>query len=158
MCLNCDGGMMMNLQELQTMVHHALPIKLFIFNNDGYLMIKHTQNNLFAGRQVSVDRRSGVSCPNFSALAAAFGIPSFQIRTWDDFDTVIPQVQAATGPVICEVFMDPQQMFLPKLSLAMRPDGTLVSPPLEDLSPLLPREELGEAMVDGLHEKSAQLG
>lgn len=158
MCLNCDGGMMMNLQELQTMVHHALPIKLFIFNNDGYLMIKHTQNNLFAGRQVSVDRRSGVSCPNFSALAAAFGIPSFQIRTWDDFDTVIPQVQAATGPVICEVFMDPQQMFLPKLSLAMRPDGTLVSSPLEDLSPLLPREELGAAMVDGLHEKSAQLG
>lgn len=158
MCLNCDGGMMMNLQELQTMVHHELPIKLFIFNNDGYLMIKHTQNNLFSGRQVSVDRKSGVSCPDFSALATAFGIPAFQIRTWDDFDAVIPQVQAASGPVICEVFMDPQQMFLPKLSLAIRPDGSIVSPPLEDLSPLLPRAELAAAMVDGLHEKSAQLG
>jgi acetolactate synthase I/II/III large subunit len=157
MCLNCDGGMMMNLQELQTMVHHELPIKLFIFNNDGYLMIKHTQNNLFSGRQVSVDRRSGVSCPNFGALAGAFGIPAFQIHTWSDFEDVIPKVQAATGPVICEVFMHPQQMFLPKLSLAQRGDGTIVSPPLEDLSPLLPREELSAAMVDGLHPKSAEL-
>lgn len=157
MCLNCDGGMMMNLQELQTMVHHELPIKLFIFNNDGYLMIKHTQNNLFSGRQVSVDRKSGVSCPNFSALAGAFGIAAFQIHTWDDFDAVVPQVQAATGPVICEVFMDPQQMFLPKLSLAIRPDGSIVSPPLEDLSPLLPRSDLAAAMVNGLHEKSAGL-
>ena len=157
MCLNCDGGIMMNLQELQTVVHHELPIKLFIFNNDGYLMIKHTQNNLFAGRQVSVDRKSGVSCPDFSALAKGWGIPAFQIRTWEDFDTVIPQVQAATGPVICEVFMHPQQMFLPKLSLVSRPDGTLVSPPLEDLSPLLSREAMREAMIVGLHEKSAQL-
>lgn len=157
MCLNCDGGMMMNLQELQTVVHHQLPIKLFIFNNDGYLMIKHTQTNLFSGRQVAVDRASGVSCPDFGALAMAWGIPAFQIRTWDDFEAVIPQVQAAAGPVICEIFMHPQQMFLPKLSLASRPDGTLVSPPLEDLSPLLPRDELRAAMIAGLHEKSAQL-
>lgn len=157
LCLNCDGGMMMNLQEIQTMVHHELPIKLFIFNNDGYLMIKHTQTNLFAGRQVSVDKKSGVSCPDFSALAKAWGMPAYQIRTWDDFDTVIPEVQAAKGPLICEVFMDPHQLFLPKLSLAARPDGTIVSPPLEDLSPLIPREELREHMIVGMHEKSAQL-
>lgn len=158
MCLNCDGGMMMNLQELQTMAHHNLPIKLFIFNNDGYLMIKHTQTNLFSGRQVAVDRKSGVSCPDFSALATAFGIPAYQIRTWEDFDAVIPQVQAAEGPMICEVFMHPQQLFLPKLSLAQRPDGTIVSPPLEDLSPLLSRDEMREAMIVGLHPKSAELG
>lgn len=157
LCLNCDGGMMMNLQEIQTMVHHALPIKLFIFNNDGYLMIKHTQTNLFAGRQVAVDKKSGVSCPDFSALANAWGIPAFQIRTWEDFDAVIPEVQAAGGPLICEVFMDPHQMFLPKLSLAIKSDGTIVSPPLEDLSPLLPREELRKHMVIDLHEKSEQL-
>lgn len=156
-CLNCDGGMMMNLQEIQTMVHHELPIKLFIFNNDGYLMIKHTQTNLFAGRQVAVDRKSGVSCPDFSALAKAWGMPAYQIRTWDDVDTVLPEVQAAKGPLICEVFMDPHQLFLPKLSLAARPDGTIVSPPLEDLSPLVPREELREHMIVGMHEKSAQL-
>ena len=154
MCLNCDGGMMMNLQELQTMVHHRLPIKLFIFNNDGYLMIKHTQNALFSGRRAGVDEVSGVSCPDFSALAKAFDIPSFQIRTWEDFDTIIPQVQEIDGPVICEVFMHPQQTFVPKLSLAIQKDGTLISPPLEDLSPFISREELAQNMKAGLHKKS----
>jgi acetolactate synthase-1/2/3 large subunit len=157
MCLNCDGGMMMNLQELQTVVHHRLPIKLFIFNNDGYLMIKHTQNALFAGHKVGVDVATGVSCPDFSALAKAFGMPAYQIRTWEDFDRVLPLVQAEAGPVICEVFMDPQQLFVPKLSVAIMPDGTLVSPPLEDLSPLLPRAELRANMLAGLHPKSESL-
>ena len=157
LCLNCDGGMMMNLQELQTIVHHNLPIKIFVFNNDGYLMIKHTQKALFKGHYSGTDQKSGVSCPDFSKVAAAFGLQSFQIRTWDDFERVIPQVQAYDGPLICEVFMHPEQLFVPKLSLAVQEDGTLVSPPLEDLSPLLPREELAAAMLDGLHEKSRQL-
>jgi acetolactate synthase-1/2/3 large subunit len=156
-CLNCDGGMMMNLQELQTIVHHHLPIKIFVFNNDGYLMIKHTQKALFAGHYSGTDEKSGVSCPDFTALAGAFGIPAFQIRTWEDFEAVLPQVQAIDGPVICEVFMYPEQLFVPKLSLAIQEDGTLVSPPLEDLSPLLPREELAQAMLVGMHEKSRQL-
>lgn len=157
MCLNCDGGMMMNLQELQTVAHHRLPIKLFIFNNDGYLMIKHTQNALFGGHKVGVDAATGVTCPDFSALAKVFGMPSYQIRTWEDFDRVVPLVQAEAGPTICEVFMDPNQLFVPKLSLAVAPDGTLVSPPLEDLSPLLRREELRENMIAGLHPKSENL-
>ena len=157
LCLNCDGGMMMNLQELQTIVHHGLPIKIIVFNNDGYLMIKHTQKALFSGHYSGTDQKSGVSCPDFSKIAAAFGLPSFQIRTWDDFETVIPQVQAFDGPLICEVFMHPEQLFVPKLSLALQEDGTLISPPLEDLSPLLPREELAAAMLGGLHEKSRQL-
>lgn len=154
MCLNCDGGMMMNLQELQTMVHHNLPIKLFIFNNDGYLMIKHTQNALFKKNSVGVDVKTGVSCPDFSKLAAAFGIPSYQIRTWDECDTVIEQVQNHEGPVICEVFMHPRQLFAPKLGMKMRDDGSLISSPLEDLSPLLDRNVLEKNMIIGLHEKS----
>jgi acetolactate synthase-1/2/3 large subunit len=157
MCLNCDGGMMMNLQELQTVIHHRLPIKLFIFNNDGYLMIKHTQNNLFSGRHVAVDNSNGVSCPNFSALAVAFGMPAFQIRTWEDVDRILPLVQAEVGPVVIEVFTHPEQLFSPKLSLAPAADGTIVSPPLEDLSPLLPRDELRENMLVGLHPKSEKL-
>ncbi len=156
-CLNCDGGMMMNLQELETMTHHQLPIKLFIFNNDGYLMIKHTQNALFKGRRSGVDQKSGVTCPDFTALAKAFNIKSFQIHTWDDFETVIPQVQAYNGPVICEVFMHPQQTFVPKLSLALQKDGTLISPPLEDLSPFISREELKANMLAGLHDKSINI-
>lgn len=157
LCLNCDGGMMMNLQELQTLVHHQLPIKLVIFNNDGYLMIKHTQKALFKGRYAGTDRKSGVSCPDFSKVAAAFDIPSYRIRTWQDFDRVIPEVQAATRSVVCEVFMHPEQLFVPKLSLAVKDDGALVSPPLEDLSPLLPRDELARNMLAGVHPKSKDL-
>ncbi|MEO8760072.1 MAG: thiamine pyrophosphate-binding protein [Bacteroidia bacterium] len=157
MCLNCDGGMMMNLQELQTMVHHNLPIKLIIFNNDGYLMIKHTQNALFKGRRAGVDEKSGVTCPDFSELAAAFKIPAYKIKTWEDFDSVIPQIQDHNGPLICEVFMHPQQTFVPKLSLAIQKDGSLISPPLEDLSPFLSREELAENMLVEILEKSKMI-
>lgn len=158
MCLNCDGGMMMNLQELQTIAHHRLPIKLFIFNNDGYLMIKHTQNALFnkAG-YVGTSKSSGLSCPDFSKVAAAFDMPAFQIRHWDECDEVLDQVQSADGPVICEVFMHPEQLFVPKLSVAATPQGTLVSPPLEDLSPLVPLQTLENAMLVGVHEKSTSL-
>jgi acetolactate synthase I/II/III large subunit len=158
MCLNCDGGMMMNLQELQTIAHHRLPIKLFIFNNDGYLMIKHTQNSLFnkAG-YVATTKSSGLSCPDFSKLAAAFDMPSFQIRGWEECDDVLNKVQATEGPLICEVFMHPEQLFVPKLSVASTTQGTLVSPPLEDLSPLLSLETLKRAMLVDVHEKSASL-
>ena len=153
-CLNCDGGMMMNLQELQTIAHHQLPIKVFIFNNDGYLMIKHTQKALFKGRYASVDKKTGVTCPDFSALAKAFKFESFQIRTWEDFDSELPKTLEAKGPVFCEVFMHPEQFFLPKLGLAPQKDGSIISPPLEDLSPFIPREEMKENMIIGMHPKS----
>lgn len=157
MCLNCDGGMMLNLQELQTIAHHNLPIKIFIFNNDGYLMIKHTQKALFSGRYSCSDRKSGVSCPDFSKIAYAFGFPSFQIRTWEDVEAIIPKVQAINGPVICEVFTHPEQPFVPKLSLVQQKDGSIISPPLEDLSPLLTRDEMRKNMLIGLHQKSDNL-
>jgi acetolactate synthase-1/2/3 large subunit len=157
MCLNCDGGMMLNLQELQTIAHHQLPIKIIVFNNDGYLMIKHTQKALFAGRYSGSDKKSGVTCPDFSKVAYAFDIPSFQIRTWDDVYAIIPKVQAIDGPVICEVFTHPEQPFVPKLSLVQNKDGSIISPPLEDLSPLLPRSEMRKNMLIGLHQKSNNL-
>ncbi len=158
LCLNCDGGMMMNLHELQTVAHHQLPIKILIFENDGYLMIKHTQKALFEdGPYVATTRASGVSCPDFTKIAAAFDFPSFTVRTWDDVDRVLPQFQAHKGPAICVVVMDPEQLFVPKLSLAQQPDGSLVSPPLEDLSPLIPRDELRQIMIAGLHPKSSAL-
>jgi acetolactate synthase-1/2/3 large subunit len=158
MCLNCDGGMMMNLQELQTIIHHKLPIKIFIFNNDGYLMIKHTQKALFGkSGYVGTNKTSGVSCPNYSKIAGAFGIPAYQIRNWEKCDEILTKVQSINGPVICEVFMDPEQLFVPKLSLSSTADGELVSPPLEDLSPLITLEELNEAMIVPLHAKSISL-
>jgi len=157
MCLNCDGGMMLNLQELQTIVHHQLPIKIFVFNNDGYLMIKHTQNALFKAGYVGTDKASGVSCPDFTKIGAAFDLPTYQIHNWEECDSVLQQVQAAKGPLICEVFMHSEQLFTPKLSLVVKEDGSLVSPPLEDLSPLLPRDVIDRVMLVGMHEKSKAL-
>jgi acetolactate synthase I/II/III large subunit len=157
MCLNCDGGMMLNLQELQTIVHHQLPIKIFIFNNDGYLMIKHTQNALFKSGYIATNKASGVSCPDFTKIGAAFDLPTYQIREWEECDSVLTQIQSAKGPLICEVFMHSEQLFCPKLSLVVKEDGSLVSPPLEDLSPLLPREVIKRVMTIGMHEKSKLL-
>ena len=157
LCLNCDGGLMMNLQELQTVVHYKLPIKLIIFNNDGYLMIKHTQKAVLKGRYAGTDKKTGVSCPDYSKVAKAFDIPSYQIRTWDDFDREIPKVQAHEGPVICEVFMHPEQFFHPKLGVAVQPDGTLISPPLEDLSPFLDRSVLAANIQVPILEKSEKI-
>ena len=145
---------MMNLQELQTIAHHKLPIKIIVFNNDGYLMIKHTQKALFKGRYSGTDQSSGVSCPDFGAVAKAFNFPSFIIKTWDDFDKVMPDFMSSNTPAICEVFMHPEQLFVPKLSLSIQKDGTLISPPLEDLFPFISREELESEMVIGMHEKS----
>jgi acetolactate synthase I/II/III large subunit len=157
LCLNCDGGMMMNLQELQTISHNGFPIKIIVFSNDGYLMIKHTQNAILGGRYAGVDRASGVSCPDFSKVAEAFDMQSFTIKTWEDFDVVIPRLLECPGPAICEVFIHPEQMFHPKLGLKIQPDGSLISPPLEDLSPFLPRETLARSMRTGLHEKSRRI-
>jgi acetolactate synthase-1/2/3 large subunit len=155
--LNCDGGMMFNLQELQTIVHHKLPIKIFIFNNDGYLMIKHTQKNLFKGKYVGVDKKSGISCPDFSRIAKAFNIKYFSINSWRDFNRVIPIINKAKYPIICDVFMDPEQSFCPKLSLTLAADNKIVSPPLEDLSPILNRKKFYSEMIISPHEKSRSI-
>lgn len=157
LCIDGDGSMMMNLQELQTIAYQKLPIKIFVFNNDGYLVIKHTQKAILKGRYSGTNRKTGVSCPNFSKIAAAFDIPSWQIRTWEDFDRVIPEVQAHQGPCLVEVFLHPEQYCFPKLSLAAQQDGTLVSPPLEDLSPIIPRDVLRKNMIIPIHPKSEKL-
>ncbi len=154
--LNCDGGMMMNLQELQTVVHHKLPIKIFIFNNDGYLMIKHTQKNLFGGEYSAVNAKTGVSCPDYGKISEGFGIEYFSMKTWNDFESSISKVMDAKNPIICEVFMDPEQFFYPKLTPTIDKTGKITSPPLEDLSPMISREELKQNMLVGIHEKSTR--
>lgn len=155
--LNCDGGIMLNLQEIQTIVHHKLPIKIFIFNNDGYLMIKHTQKSLFKGRYVGTDKKSGISCPDFSKIASAFNIKYYSIKSWEDFDKIIPKIKKIKGPFICDVFMDPEQNFYPKLGLTLAADNKIVSPPLEDLSPLLSRKKFFSEMIIKPHEKSKNI-
>jgi acetolactate synthase-1/2/3 large subunit len=149
---------MMNLQEFQTVVHYKLPIKIFIFNNDGYLMIKHTQKALFKGRYSGTDKESGVSCPDFKAVAKAFNLPSYQIRSWNDFEEHMPGIMNSKEALVCEVFMHPEQFFYPKLSLSVQKDGSLISPPLEDLSPFISRQELKESMkYVPVHPKSEKI-
>lgn len=156
-CLNADGGMMMNLQELQTIVHHNLNVKIFIFNNDGYLMIKRSQIALLEGRFVGVDKSSGLSCPQFSKVADAFGIPHFELNEWYDFNDQFDDFFSRSGPTICEIKMDPKQTFLPRLLTITSPNGSLVSPPLEDLSPLLSIEDLEWALQRKASPRSYEL-
>ena len=156
-CLNADGGMMMNLQELQTIAHHRLNIKIFIFNNDGYLMIKRSQLALLEGRFVGVDASSGLTCPEFDKVSAAFNIPYFRLRNWEDFDNGFSDFLTHAGPGIVEIYMDPVQGFFPRLMTTASPSGALVSPPLEDLSPLISIEDLEWALQRKASPRSYQL-
>ena len=153
-CLNCDGGIMMNLQELQTIKHHNLPIKIVIFNNDGYLMIKHTQKMLFGGKYNGVNTNTGLSLPNFENLAKAFGIPYFKVQHPEDCGANLDGFLNTSGPTFCEVFMDPEQDFIPKVRGIKKQDGTIFAPPIEEMSPLLPLEDIKENMIAGVSPKS----
>jgi acetolactate synthase-1/2/3 large subunit len=150
-CLNCDGGIMMNIQELQTIVQHNLPVKIFIFNNDGYLMIKHTQKLFFQGRYNAVDKNTGVVLPEFERIAYGFNIPYSRIDKLEDLDTIEFKTD---GPSIIEVFMDPEQDFIPKVKGVILEDDSIFAPPLEEMSPLLPFNIIEEEMLVNISEKS----
>jgi acetolactate synthase-1/2/3 large subunit len=156
-CLNADGGMMMNLQELQTIAHHKLNIKILIFNNDGYLMIKRSQIALLESRFVGVDSDSGLSCPSFEKISAAFDMPYFKLRNWEDFENGFKKFLDQKGPSIIEIYMDPVQGFFPRLMTSASPTGALVSPPLEDLSPLISIEDLEWALQRNASPRSYQI-
>ena len=149
-----DGSIMMNLQELQTVIHHRLPIKIFIYTNDGYLTIKHTQLAIFGDRFAGSGRDSGVSCPDFIRLGRSLGFKAFKISKEKEIDSTVMKVLKTKGPTICEVVMHPLQPIIPKLSFSVRSDGSMVSPPIEDLYPFLSRCQLKEEMIIGLHRKS----
>jgi acetolactate synthase-1/2/3 large subunit len=144
-CLAGDGSLQLNIQELQTMAHHQLPIKLFVLNNDGYLSIRSTQKNFF-GRVMGESASSGVSFPDFVKVGNAYGIPSVRIERAAEMDKVQAAL-ASSGPALIEVMLDPQQEFEPRSRSKVLPDGTIVSPPLEDMYPFLPPDELAENKV-----------
>ncbi len=145
-CLAGDGSVQLNIQELQTIVHHRLPIKIFVMNNGGYLSIRTTQQSFFGGNFVGEGPSSGVSFPNIVRVAQAYGIPATRIDALDCRDS-IQQILEAPGPHLCEVMIDPEQGFEPRLSSRVLPDGKMVSSPLEDLYPFLDREELGANLL-----------
>lgn len=146
-CFAGDGSIMMNLQELQTIKHHNLPIKIFVLNNDGYLSIKMTQNNFFEGRHCGDGRDSGVSTPDFVKVGEAFEIKSVKLTDPAKVDETVAAVLAANEPVLCEVIVNPDYIFSPKLSARKLPDGTMISPTLEDMFPFLDRDEFERNMI-----------
>lgn len=150
-CLEGDGSIMMNIQELQTVVTNNLPIKIFIINNEGYHSIRQTQNNLFKGRcKVGIGPEShDLSFPKFSALAKAFDIPYCCAHNNEEMMKVVDEFLEDDSYGICEIFVSTTQIFEPKSSTKRLEDGTLVSPPLEDLAPFLDRKEL----MDNLYIK-----
>lgn len=146
-CLAGDGSIQMNLQELQTIATQRLPIKLFILNNGGYHSIRQTQKNYFPDNPVGCDPASGVGIPDFGKLAAAYGFPFRRIERHQGMQEAIAAVVAAKGAQICEVMLDPEQAFAPKTSSKRLPDGRMVSAPLEDMAPFLPRDEFAQNML-----------
>lgn len=146
-CFAGDGSIMMNLQELQTIKHHNLPIKIFLLNNDGYISIKQTQNNFFEGRNTGAGTNSGVTTPDFVKVGNAFGIESFRITNPQDVDISIEKMLNSENPMICEVMVNPDYIFTPKLSSRKLEDGTMISPSLEDMFPFLERDEFMENLL-----------
>ena len=138
---------MMNLQELQTVVHRQLPIKIFLLDNNGYGSIKQTQSNFFGNELIGCDGPSGVSFPDFRKVAAAFGIPDCELSSQEDLPEKIDAVLSMPGPVLCVVCMPDHLPFAPKLSSKKLPDGRMISKPLEDLYPFLDREEFRSNMI-----------
>lgn len=146
--LTGDGSIQMNLQELQTIIHHKMPIKIFLINNGGYHSIRQTQKNFFGEPLVGIGVDShDLSFPDMKKLAAAYGYPYRAARHNGELAGAVEQTLALEGPAICEVFVTRDQNFEPKSSAKKLPDGTIVSPPLEDLSPFLPEEEMDAMMV-----------
>lgn len=139
-CIEGDGSLMMNIQELQTVFHNNYNMKIFIINNDGYHSIRQTQTNLFKPPLVGVNGANGVSFPSFEKVAYAFDIPYEKIVSLDDADK-IQSVIDKQGPVICEVVVDHTQNFEPKLSSKVLDDGRIISPSIDDMFPFLPKEE-----------------
>lgn len=142
-----DGSFQFNVQELLTIGHNRLNVRIFVLNNDGYESIRATQNNFFDGHLVGADPASGVSNPNFRLLAEAYGLGYDYIRTNDDIPTVVASVLAASGPVLCEVNLSRTQTRTPKTSSYRNERGELESRPLEDMFPFLPREEVAANMA-----------
>lgn len=152
--LTGDGSIQMNLQELQTIISHQLPIKIFVINNGGYHSIRQTQTNLFRGEPlvgIGIDSGMGgvqdLSFPDMEKIAHAYGFPFIRAHHNEELHDAVAKTLATDGPAICEIMVTLTQQFLPKSAAKRLPDGSIISPPLEDLAPYLPDEEMDRIMI-----------
>jgi len=145
--LTGDGGLQMNIQELQTIKYYDLPVKLFVWNNNGYLSIRSSQSRLFNGRKIGTDSSNGISFPNLEKIAWAYDLMYVRIPNTASLPEKLQAVIDYDGPVVCEVMCIPDQPIIPAVESRVLADGRLVSCPLEDMSPFLPRDEFRSEMI-----------
>jgi acetolactate synthase-1/2/3 large subunit len=146
-CFEGDGSLQLNIHELQVVRHHKLPIKLFVYSNDGYLSIKNTQRGLFRGYLVASNKAGGLSCPDYVKVGRAYGIKTIRIHNHRDMERKIKYALSYSGPILVDIHADPDMVLTPKLQAKKLPDGTFISPPLEDMAPFLPEEEMKKNML-----------
>ena len=137
----------MNIQELQTLKHNNIPLKLLVINNEGYLSIRNTQENYFKCRYAGCGEDSGVSFPDLKKIAYAYDIDYESISSLKELDQKIECIIDSNKSIICEVFTDPEQKIIPSVSTKELPDGRLVSAPIEDMWPFLSRKEFEKEMI-----------
>ena len=140
-CIDGDGSFQMNIQEMQTVIYNRLNLKTFILNNNGYHSIRQTQTAKFDPPLVGVCDGNGLSFPDLEKLAYAYGMRYVKIENTDEIESKTREALEGSDPVLCEVILSDKQNFEPKLSSKVLPDGSIVSPPIEDMFPFLPREE-----------------
>lgn len=146
-CVTGDGSLQMNIQELETISFHKLPIKLFVINNEGYHSIRQTQSNYFKEPRVGIGKDSGdLGFPKLEKLIPAYDLPYYKLEDNQTLSEDLDRILAQDAPFVCEVFVDTKQNFEPKVAAKKLPDGTMVSATLENMSPFLPEEELRENM------------
>ena len=145
-CLTGDGSLQTNIQELQTLRHYGLNVKIIAVSNDGYQSIRNTQSSFFDGHLAGASRQSGVSIPPLSKIADAYGLPYSCCRTEESLTEILSNVLAAPGPALCEVFTREDQQIIPTVSSKRLSDGSMKSQPLHNMFPFLSEDELQEAL------------
>jgi len=146
-CIAGDGSIMMNLQELQTIKGYGMPVKIFLYNNRGYHSIRQTQQNFFPGNPVGYGPDSGVTFPDYERIAHGFDLKYRRCASHQEVRDAIAWSLAEDGPTLCEVMIDETIPFTPKTSSKRLPDGRMVTAPLEDMAPFLPRDEFRSNML-----------
>lgn len=152
-CLEGDGSIQMNIQELQTVIQQRLPLKIFVINNNGYHSIRQTQDKFFKSKFAGVDKESGISFPDLGKIANAYGLKYCTIKSESEIQKKVRETLKSNSPALCEVFVDIKQCFVPKSASKIMPDGKMVSTDLDDMHPFLPDGEMEKNKYQPLGEK-----
>ena len=143
-----DGSFQLNIQELQTIKHYNLPVKIFVWNNNGYLSIRATQDKFFDGRRIGTDSASGVSFPEVEKISYAYDLPYVKINNVSELRKKLSEIIDSKGPVVCEVICPEYQEIIPAVSAVKNDDGSMTSKPIEDMYPYLDRDEFYKEMIN----------